>query len=219
MEYDKSKNFSGDAIEWNRNFNENDNNFWENISEENIINDNDEYNIYESIIIKMKRFTYLSMDLVLTPLQKKCYIDYYKYENGDKVEMIANELGISCATVYKHVRIARGKLFILSEIFIEALNYQSKYEITINKLKQYIKYLDNEEEIYIITNYFIYNKKLQDIKEHLGYSKYQMKYMYKKTRQRIITRTSITTEDLTDLLKYNKNKKYCYNLKHITWGE
>ena len=71
MEYDKSKNISGDAIEWNKNFNENDNNFWENISEENIINDNDEYNIYESIIIKMKRFTYLSMDLILTPLQKK----------------------------------------------------------------------------------------------------------------------------------------------------
>ena len=169
------------------------------------------------MINKMNKYINLSIDNILTEKQRICYLKYIT--SNHNVTDIANELGISCATVYKHVRIARGKLFILSEIFIEALNYQSKYEITTNKLKEYIKYLDNEEEIYIITNYFINNKKLQDIKEHLGYSKYQMQLMYRKIRKRIITRTSITTEDLTDLLKYNKNKKCYYNLRHIIWGK
>ena len=169
------------------------------------------------MINKMNKYINLSIDNILTEKQRICYLKYIT--SNHNVTDIANELGISCATVYKHVRIARGKLFILSEIFIEALNYQSKYEITTNKLKEYIKYLDNEEEIYIITNYFINNKKLQDIKEHLGYSKYQMQLMYRKIRKRIITRTSITTEDLTNLLEYHKNKKCYNNLKHIVWGK
>lgn len=67
------KKYSGDWLNWNKNFNE-DNNFWENIEKERFIND--ESNIYESIIIKMKRFTYLSMNLVLAPLQKMKYMNH-----------------------------------------------------------------------------------------------------------------------------------------------
>lgn len=68
------KKYSGDSFNWNRNFNE-DNNFLENIEIERFINDesniHNESNIHdESVLIKMKRFTYLSMDLILTPLQK-----------------------------------------------------------------------------------------------------------------------------------------------------
>lgn len=69
-----------------------------------------------SLLIKMKKFSYLAMDKVLTGKQKECYMKYY-VENM-KAEAIAKELGVKKCTVYKHIRKANAMLFELGELFL-----------------------------------------------------------------------------------------------------
>lgn len=190
--------------------------FWEDIENEYLQDDQNKDIINMDMINKIKKYIKLSIDIFLTDKQKFCYLNYTIYDQ--KINDIANELGIKPTTAYKHIRIARAKLYILSELFIESCGGQSRYNIIKNKLKSYINY-SNKEEQYIITKYLIENSKgLLDIARELGYFPYNKIYsLYAKTRRNIIKNTSLSNDDLVDLRLYNKRKKYIDGVKAFSF--
>lgn len=206
------KKYSGDWFNWNKNFNK-DNNFWEDIENERFIND--ESNIHdESIITKMKRFTYLSMDLILTPLQKKCYLDYHKYENVDKIQIIADELGITPVTVYKHIRIANAKLYAMSNLFLKSYGYKSYYDGIRNIFSKALNLLDYDERE-IVKQYYLYGNNIGYIAKKFNLSKYEICKLYNSGTRKLIKKTSLSKKHLLDLRHSIRNNKMLRKNKPI----
>ena len=198
------KKYSGDSFNWNRNFNE-DNNFWEDIEKERFIND--ESNIHdESIITKMKRFTYLSMDLILTPLQKKCYLDYHKYENVGKIQIIADELGITPATVYKHIRIANAKLYAMGNLFLKSYGYKSYYDGIKNIFSRALNLLDYDERE-IIKQYYLYGNNISYIAKKFDLSENEIRKLCNSGTRKLIKKTSLSKKHLSYLRHSIRNNK------------
>lgn len=206
------KKYSGDSFNWNRNFNE-DNNFWENIEIERFIND--ESNIHdESIITKMKRFTYLSMDLVLTPLQKKCYLDYHKYENVGKIQIIADELGITPATVYKHIRIANAKMYVMGNLFLKSYGYKSYYDGIKNIFSRGLNLLDYDERE-IIKQYYLYGNNISYIAKKFDLPTREIYKLCNSGTRKLIKKTSLSKKHLLDLRHSIRDNKMLEKSKLI----
>lgn len=206
------KKYFGDRFNWNKNFNE-DNNFWENIEKERFIND--ESNIHdESIITKMKRFTYLSMDLVLTPLQKKCYLDYHKYENVGKIQIIADELGITPVTVYKHIRIADAKLYAMGNLFLKSCGYKSYYDGIRNNFSMALNLLDYDERE-IIKQYYLYGNSIRYIAKKFDLQENEIYKLYNSGTRKLIKKTSLSKKHLLDLRHSIRNNKMLRKNKPI----
>ena len=205
------KKYSGDSFNWNRNFNE-DNNFWENIEIERFINDesniHNESNIYdESVLIKMKRFTYLSMDLILTPFQKKCYLDYHKYEGiKDRIQIIADELGITPATVYKHIRIANAKMYAMGNLFLKSYGYKSYYDGIKNIFSKALNLLDYDERE-VVKQYYLYGNNTSYIAKKFDLSKNEIHKLCNSGTRKLIKKTSLSKKHLLDLRHSIRNNK------------
>ena len=118
----------------------------------------------------MKKYIKYSMDIFLTPLQKECYTRYYSMTESDKVKIIAKDMSISENSVYKHIRKANGKLYVLGELFLKLCGYKSYYEDIKNKLITVIEYLPNIQ-YKIIKLYYLDLKNSKYICNYLNLSK------------------------------------------------
>lgn len=93
----------------------------------------------------MKKFTYLPMDLVLSQKQKECYKRYHSMTESNRIQLIAEDMDLSPATVYKHIRKADEKLYALGELFLNSCGYKSYYDDIKNTILKSLDLLDYDE--------------------------------------------------------------------------
>ena len=190
--YTNSKKISGDAINWDIK----NNSTWDNINKEQFIDV--EQNIYTSIIIKMKKFTYLSMDLVLSQKQKECYKKYHSMTESNRIQLIAEDMNLSPATVYKHIRKADEKLYALGELFLKSCGYKSYYDGIKNTILKSLDLLDYDERE-IIKQYYLYGNSIKYIAKRFELPSDIIYELYKSGTKKIIKTFSISRKHLTDL--------------------
>lgn len=118
----------------------------------------------------MKKFTYLSMDLILSQKQKECYKKYHSMTESNRIQLIAEDMDLSPATVYKHIRKADEKLYALGELFLNSCGYKSYYDDIKNKLIAVIEYLP-DIQYKIIKLYYLDLKNYKYICNYLNLSK------------------------------------------------
>lgn len=106
----------------------------------------------QSNLIKMKRFAILSIEYALTDKQKQVYL----MRNADKksVCQIAKELGLSQASVYKHLTKANLRMEKYCELFITATTGKSYVENLVETLKREIKCMPKDAGTFV-EDYYI----------------------------------------------------------------
>lgn len=171
---------------------------------------------------KCKNFIKITMPIFLTVRQIHCYtkyyVDYYKY--NDRIKIIADELCISTDTVYKHIRTAKTKIYVLADAYLRSINVLSNFDKIKNKLKLFIKNSFDYDLKYIIEHYYInYDKSFKEACKDIGYT-FNTNSEYYKYRKNIMNKIvnynsyGITKNDLIELLDYNarikKYNKYIY---------
>lgn len=202
---------SGDSTNWKNivKTNEEQDSVWKSIALGQLEEKN-KTDIFSSLTEKMRRFLYLTMDLVLTDLQKECYTKYFSMEESNKVIKIADEMGIKPSTVYKHIRKANEKLIILGELFIDACGYKSYYEDTKKTIKFCLKNLDPDERA-VIEEYYINVIPILKIAQKYDLSQDEVYALMKEGSKKIVDRTTITYSQLKDLrtgiISMRKGKK------------
>ena len=126
--------------------------------------------------------------------------------------MIANELGISCATVYKHVRIANAKLYAIGNLFLKSCGYKSYYEGITKTIFNCLHILDYDERE-VIKNYYIYGNNIGYIAKKFDLPKNVIYELYNSGTKKLIKNTSISKKCLHDIRSCNVSKRIMKNTK------
>ena len=106
----------------------------------------------DDIRLKMLRYCFCIMPVVLTGRQRRIYIDHEI--RGKSAQTIAREMRLSRATVYKHLRSADEKLLICREVFFAAQTGKGYYSYIEEKLKTVMKAMQPDAAAFFHDYYF-----------------------------------------------------------------
>lgn len=78
---------------------------------------NKDRNTNAASINRMKRILAKAIESELTPLQKHCFTEHFL--NGKKQKEIAEQLGLNCSTVSRHIAAGKKKLKTIANYYTE----------------------------------------------------------------------------------------------------
>jgi len=121
-----------------------------------------EYDENDSDLLRMNKFAVSIIPIILTELQQEAFIK--RYIDGKTIAAVAQEMGITENTVYKHLRVAEKKIMKCCEIYIHAATGKSYIAMLTAKLESELRKIP-EEYARILREFYIDGVTYKDLRK------------------------------------------------------
>lgn len=125
-------------------------------------NQSTEYDGNDSDLLKMNKFAVSIIPIILTELQQEAFIK--RYIDGKTIAAVAQEMGITDKTVYKHLRVAEKKIMKCCELYIHAATGKSYIAMLTAKLESELRKIP-EEYARILRGFYIDGVTYKDLRK------------------------------------------------------